>query len=119
MRLRLSPASPIDRALEGDPQALRLCLDRIVPPRRERPISFAMPKIGSAKDAAGAMAALIAAVADGSITAGEAEGVTRLVDAYVPRHRAPPGRSCGPRQLDNALRDPAARAKSPVDDVDL
>jgi Family of unknown function (DUF5681) len=52
----------IDRALEGDPQALRLCLDRIVPPRKDRPISFAMPKIGSAKDAAGAMAAILAAV---------------------------------------------------------
>ena len=73
----------IDRALEGDPQALRLCLDRIVPPRNDRPISFAMPKIGSAKDAAGAMAAILAAVADGSITSGEAEGVTRLVETYV------------------------------------
>ena len=73
----------IDRALEGDPQALRLCLDRIVPPRKDRPISFAMPKIESASDAAGAMAAILAAVADGSITAGEAEGVTRLVETYV------------------------------------
>jgi hypothetical protein len=33
----------IERALEGDTTALRLCLDRLLPPRKDRLVSFAMP----------------------------------------------------------------------------
>ena len=33
----------IELALAGDSPALRLCLDRILPPRRERPVRFALP----------------------------------------------------------------------------
>src|SRR5579872_4703899 len=40
----------LDLALEGDTAALRLCLDRIVAPRRERAVSFAMPAIRDAAD---------------------------------------------------------------------
>ena len=42
----------IDLALTGDIPALRLCLDRILPPRKDRPVSFDSPLITSAKDAA-------------------------------------------------------------------
>jgi Family of unknown function (DUF5681) len=37
----------IDLAKKGDMQALKLCMDRIVPPRRDRPLAFALPPIGS------------------------------------------------------------------------
>ena len=33
----------IDLALTGDMAALRLCLDRILPPRKDRPVSFTLP----------------------------------------------------------------------------
>ena len=33
----------IDLALTGDIPALRLCLDRILPPRKDRPVSFTLP----------------------------------------------------------------------------
>src|SRR5271169_4787644 len=43
----------IDKALEGDTTALRLCLDRLLPPKRGRPVSFKLPaKIETAADAA-------------------------------------------------------------------
>src|SRR5271166_5794025 len=42
----------IEKALEGDSVALRLCLERIIPVRRERPTPFAMPKL---EEAAGAL----------------------------------------------------------------
>jgi Family of unknown function (DUF5681) len=42
----------IDLALTGDMAALRLCLDRILPPRRDRPVTFTLPPINSAQDAA-------------------------------------------------------------------
>jgi hypothetical protein len=44
----------IDRAIAGDPAALRICLDRIIPPRRERTIDFAL---------ASALAGLVASAA--------------------------------------------------------
>jgi len=35
----------IELALAGDTTALRLCLDRILPPRCERPTSFELPRL--------------------------------------------------------------------------
>ena len=35
----------IEKALEGDMAALRLCLERLLPPRRDRPVTFELPKI--------------------------------------------------------------------------
>ena len=40
----------IERAKKGDLIALRLCLDRIAPPRRDRPVRFTVPELGSAGD---------------------------------------------------------------------
>jgi hypothetical protein len=73
----------IDRAKEGDATALRLCIARLVPMRRDRPISFAMPEIASAADAASAAAALIAGVAAGELAPAEAVELGKLVDGYV------------------------------------
>jgi hypothetical protein len=73
----------IELALSGDSTALRLCLDRILPPRRERPVSFIPPTLESAGDAVGAMAAIIAAVAAGEISPGEATELSKLVQGYV------------------------------------
>lgn len=41
----------IELALAGDVSALRLCLDRIVPPRKDRPVCFQLPKMIGSKDA--------------------------------------------------------------------
>jgi hypothetical protein len=73
----------IDLALEGDLVALRICLDRILPPRKDRPVSFELPSIVTIEDAPKAMAAITAAIAQGEITADEASDVSRLVEAYV------------------------------------
>src|SRR6202047_188347 len=47
----------VELALAGDPAALRLCLERIVGPYRERAVEFTMPPIRNATDLAGAVAA--------------------------------------------------------------
>ena len=73
----------IERALEGDTTALRLCMDRIAPARRDRHITFAMPSIDSAADAVKAQGAIIEAVAAGEITPSEASELAKLVDGYV------------------------------------
>ncbi len=39
----------VEMALAGDPTALRLCLDRLLPPCRERPVAFRLPPLLSAR----------------------------------------------------------------------
>jgi hypothetical protein len=73
----------IQMALDGDPVALRLCLDRLCPPRRDRPVSFPLPPITSARDAADLMAGVTKAVAAGHITPSEAAEIGKVIDAYV------------------------------------
>jgi hypothetical protein len=73
----------VELALGGDLVALRICLDRILPPRKDRPVSFELPSIATIEDAPRAMAAITAAIAQGEITAAEASDVSRLVEAYV------------------------------------
>lgn len=73
----------IEAGLAGDTIALRLCMDRIVPPRRERPVNFALPPLKTADDAAAAMAAIAAAIADGDVTPGEAAELAKLVELFV------------------------------------
>jgi len=73
----------VELAIEGDPAALKLCLERILAPRRERVVRFALPPIDSAADIARAMGAVAAAVADGALTPGEASALAQLVDTFV------------------------------------
>jgi hypothetical protein len=73
----------ITLALAGDTLALKLCLERILPPRRERPVAFNMPVLRSAGDAAAAMAAITEAVAAGAVTLGEAAELAKLVEGFV------------------------------------
>jgi hypothetical protein len=78
----------IDLALTGDIPALRLCLDRILPPRKDRPVSFALPPINSAQDAAAVVSAVLTAVASGEITPTDAAEVGKLIDSYVKAYEA-------------------------------
>src|SRR5215467_13576350 len=57
----------VEMALGGDSTALRLCLDRILPARRERPVNFQILPLQSAEDAAAVMAAITRAMADGEL----------------------------------------------------
>ena len=71
----------VEAALAGDPTAMRLCLERILP--RERAVKFALPPIKSAADIAQTMGAVTAALAEGLITPGEAQAVARVVTIFV------------------------------------
>ena len=73
----------IDLALSGDLAALRLCLDWILPPRKDRPVSFTLPPINSVQDAAAIVSSVLAAVAAGEITPTDAAEVGKLIDSYV------------------------------------
>ena len=73
----------IELAKAGDMQALRLCLDRLAPPRKDRHVTFDLPEINSAADAVSASAVLLMAVANGEITPSEAVEISKLIDGYV------------------------------------
>jgi Family of unknown function (DUF5681) len=87
----------IDLALSGDRIALRICLDRILPVRKDRPIEFVMPKIETVADAPKAIGAITSAVARGEITATDAADVSRLIEIYV--------RAVEASDLDKRLKD--------------
>ena len=73
----------VELALAGDPTALRLCIERILPPCRERPVRFTLPPIESSEDISAAMNAVTAALARGIITPGEAERIANVVDTFA------------------------------------
>jgi Family of unknown function (DUF5681) len=84
----------VEMALAGDPLALRLCLERLVPRCRERPVNFRLPpivavdRIGdnggpSPRELSLALNAITAALAGGEITPGEAATVAETIDKMV------------------------------------
>ena len=68
--------------MAGDGPALRLCLDRIAPPRKDAPISITLPPVRSIEDAVDASATLLAAVAAGDVTPDEAGRVMALLTGH-------------------------------------
>jgi len=73
----------IELAKKGDLVAIRLCLDRIAPPRKDRPIPFALPALDRAGDASASLATIVTGVASGELTPGEAGELSKVVDTYV------------------------------------
>jgi hypothetical protein len=69
----------VELALEGDTTALRLCLERICPPRKDRPIEFELPDMKDTEKVAMAPAAILEAVAHGQITPSEAVALAEIV----------------------------------------
>jgi len=73
----------VQMALAGDTTAMRLCLERIVPARKDRPVAFEMPALTKAADAVIAASAIAQAVANGDLTPSEAGELSKLVDGFT------------------------------------
>src|SRR4051794_7623072 len=58
----------IEMAKEGDGIALRLVMERLLAPRKERAIRFSLPRLTTAAAAAAAAAAIVDGVAAGELT---------------------------------------------------
>ena len=72
----------ISKALEGDSIALRLCMDRIAPPMKDKPVVFPLPRMHGAMDASEAAGSVLSAVSDGTLTPMEGTRVMDLIDSY-------------------------------------
>ena len=93
----------VELALGGDTMALRLCLERIVPPRRERPVTVELPVVEALGDAVRASAALLAAVAAGELAPGEAVEVAKLLEVHL--------RACELHELEERVKRLEAEAR--------
>ena len=72
----------ISKALDGDSVALRLCLDRIAPPMKDKPVVFPIPQMQDAVDASQAAGSVLSAVSEGMLTPIEGTRVMGLIDSY-------------------------------------
>ncbi|MBM3952579.1 MAG: hypothetical protein FJ311_14140 [Rhodospirillales bacterium] len=72
----------IELAKTGDHVALRLCMERIYPARKDAPVSFDMPRIRTAIEAAGAVRSVLEAVSRGNMTPSEATGVAGIIEVF-------------------------------------
>ena len=73
----------IELALNGDRAALRMCLDRLAPPQRERYVNFRLPPLHSTDDSMRAMMVIADGLAAGEITPGEAAEIGKFVESFV------------------------------------
>ena len=73
----------IGLANNGDPAAMRLCMDRISPRLRGYPVDFELPPLETPGDVRAAVAAISAGVADGSLTPSEATDLARTVESFA------------------------------------
>ena len=72
----------IDLAKKGDLAAVRLCLERLVPARKDRPVAFELPALNTPADAVAA-AAIAGAVAAGDLTPSEAAVLSKALEAFA------------------------------------
>ena len=70
-------------AIPGNIGALRLCLDRLVPARRDEPLFCELPPLAKAADAVAATAAIVSAAAAGDVTADEAAKLAKVISLYI------------------------------------
>jgi F0F1-type ATP synthase gamma subunit len=73
----------IEMAKQGDMAAIRLCMDRLSPVRKDEPVAFELPPLDKPADSVAAAAEIVAAVAAGELTPSEAAELAKVIDVYV------------------------------------
>ena len=71
----------VELALDGNTMALRLCLDRIAPPRRGTAVSLDIGPARTLADLGEAQARVLSAMAAGDLTVEEAADAARVIEA--------------------------------------
>lgn len=73
----------IEAAKDGDMTAIRLIMERVLPARKDSPVSFKLPPLASADDASKAMAELVVEVASGRLAPNEANEAAKIINLYI------------------------------------
>jgi hypothetical protein len=69
----------VERALEGDMAAMRLCLKVMFPAGRKRGVTISLPTLETTGHCMKALALVIEAAANGEVTLDEAKGLSDLI----------------------------------------
>ena len=72
----------IQMALDGDSTAMRLCIERLVPPRKDRPVNLDLPQMECVEDTIKAMSVISSGVAEREITPSEGQILSGMVENY-------------------------------------
>ena len=72
----------VELALSGDMTALKICIERIIPPRKDSPIDIRLPKIEKPADLIKVTGYLTRAISTGKITPHEGEMISRALERY-------------------------------------
>ena len=79
----------IELALEGDTTALRLCLERISPPAKERPLqNIELPNLDNMKSVLLALQSVAHQLAKGELLPSEAKAICNVLDQYQRHYEA-------------------------------
>lgn len=70
----------VEQAKAGDMTAMRLCIDRLIPPARESRVTIDLPTVNDLASCAEAQARILGAVASGKLLPGEGEALSSLVE---------------------------------------
>jgi hypothetical protein len=73
----------IKMAEAGDPAMMRLCIERLIPPRKDRPIGFELPPLKTIEDASQAQLKIVQAVSEGELTPNEGAEITKMLENYA------------------------------------
>ena len=71
----------VQLALEGDAACLKICLQRLLPLKKEAPIEIDLPEVQALADIPKMLQAVIAQMREGEITPSEAEVLIELTDS--------------------------------------
>lgn len=72
----------VEMALGGDVMALRLCLERLVPVKKDAVIRFDLPALNGTRDAPAAARAVLEALADGRMSPSDAETALKVIESW-------------------------------------
>jgi len=67
-------------ALQGNPTALRLCMERLIAPRRDSPVKFKLLAVNTAAEVGQAIGTVLQDVAGGQLTPAEGQMVSAILE---------------------------------------
>jgi hypothetical protein len=67
-------------ALQGDPTALRLSMERLIAPRKDQPVKLKLPPVTTAAEVAAAVGIVLEAVAGGQLTPAEGQMIAAILE---------------------------------------
>jgi hypothetical protein len=70
----------IDLALGGDKEMIKLVVSRLVPPAKDQPVTFRLPRLREAADLKRALASILRAISRGALTPEEGEAVASVMN---------------------------------------